>query len=552
MAFKVRRSIFIKIKPPATGSPYVEQRRCRSRGVKRPLTGVVSPDHRCQRDEDGPVESAADASKPDDPLADRMRPTRIDEVLGQAHILGPGKLLRRLLESDRTPSLILWGPPGTGKTTLARLVAQHTRANFEALSAVLSGVADLRKVLAEAKRRRGHHGERTILFVDEIHRWSKSQQDALLDAVERGTVTLVGATTENPSFELNAALLSRCRVFVLESLTENDLVSLLRRALADNERGLGRSQITADDDALDTLARGSFGDARRALTTLEVAAKAVSPLAVGERHLTVPAIQEALQHKALLYDKAGDAHYGVVSAFIKSMRGSDPDAAVYYLVRMLESGEDPRFILRRMVIFASEDVGNADPRALSVAVDALRSFELIGLPEGVLPLTQCAVYLAAAPKSNTALTTYSAARKEVRHSGPLPIPKKLLKAATGLQRQLGHGEGYRYPHDLGGLAPGETYLPDAIVGRRFYHPTRSGEEAKHQGPAVRASSRASRVGSRRRVAHRHPVGSRSGLARKGSTATKRPLRTKTKDGQSAAPRRLRSRRAGRALRARRG
>ena len=424
-------------------------------------------------------EAAADAPKPDDPLADRMRPVQIDEVLGQEHILGPDKLLRRLLESDRTPSLILWGPPGTGKTTLARLVARHTRARFEALSAVLSGVADLRKVLAEAKRRRAHHGERTILFVDEIHRWSKSQQDALLDAVERGTVTLVGATTENPSFELNAALLSRCRVFVLESLTDDALVSLLRRALSDVDRGLGQSQITADDEALQTLAAGSFGDARRALTTLEVAAKSIAEsAAVGDRHLTVDTVQEALQHKALLYDKAGDAHYGVVSAFIKSMRGSDPDAAAYYLVRMLESGEDPRFILRRLVIFASEDVGNADPRALSVAVDALRAFEFVGLPEGVLPMTQCAVYLATAPKSNTALTTYSAARKEVRHSGPLPIPKKLLNATTGLQRKLGHGEGYRYPHDLGGLAPGETYLPDAIVGRRFYAPTDSGEEAQ--------------------------------------------------------------------------
>ena len=420
-------------------------------------------------------EAAAEAPKPDDPLADRMRPTLLDEVVGQAHILGPDKLLRRLLQTDRTPSMILWGPPGTGKTTLARIVARHTRANFEALSAVLSGVADLRKVLAEAKRRREYHGERTILFVDEIHRWSKSQQDALLDAVEKGIVTLVGATTENPSFELNAALLSRCRVFVLEALNDEDIIALVRRALADPVRGLGESGITATDDALAALARGSFGDARRALTTLEVAARdlATDP---GEHELTVERVQEALQHKALLYDKAGDAHYGVVSAFIKSMRGSDPDAAAYYLVRMLESGEDPRFILRRMVIFASEDVGNADPRALSVAVDAHRAFEFIGLPEGVLPMTQCAVYLATAPKSNAALTTYSGARKAVRDSGPLAVPKKLLNATTGLQRKMGHGAEYRYPHDLGGLAFGETYLPDALVGQRFYAPADAGYE----------------------------------------------------------------------------
>ncbi len=422
-------------------------------------------------------DAAAAARAPTDPLAERMRPRTLDEVAGQRHLLARGKLLRRLIDADRVPSLILWGPPGSGKTTLARLIARATRAELEPLSAVLSGVAELREVLKRARERRGQHNERTLLFVDEIHRWSKAQQDALLDAVERGLVTLIGATTENPSFELNAALLSRARVFVLEPLTDADLVELLARALDDPERGLGRDRIRAEPDALEVIAAGAFGDARRALTVLEVAARDALLLEDGEQAIIDRArAEEALQHKALLYDKAGDQHYGVVSAFIKSMRGSDPDAAVYYLVRMLESGEDPRFLLRRMVIFASEDVGNADPQALQVAVSALQAFELVGLPEGVLPLTQAATYLATAPKSNTALTAYGAALKDVRAAGPLPVPKKLLQATSGLTQALGHGRGYRYPHDLGGLAPGEVYLPDALVGRRYYQPSDRGFE----------------------------------------------------------------------------
>ncbi len=423
-------------------------------------------------------EAAADKPSDRDPLADRMRPATLGEVVGQDQILGEKRLLRSLIEGDRVPSLILWGPPGTGKTTIARLIAKKTHARFESLSAVLSGVADLRKVLAEAKRARGERGERTILFVDEIHRWSKSQQDALLEAVERGIVTLIGATTENPSFELNAALLSRTRVFVLEPIGEEDLIALLQRALADRERGLGRESLEVEPDALAVIARGAWGDARRALSVLEIAARdALLAAEARPAPLTGALAEEALQHRTLLYDKAGDEHYGVISAFIKSMRGSDPDAAAYYLVRMLESGEDPRFLLRRMVIFASEDVGNADPTALAVAVNALQAFELVGLPEGVLPMTQCATYLASAPKSNTALTTYSAARKAVTEHGPLAVPAKLLNAVTGLQKQLGQGKAYKYPHDLGGIAPGETYLPDALVGRRFYQPAGVGAEA---------------------------------------------------------------------------
>ena len=417
-------------------------------------------------------ERSARSDRVHQPLAERMRPVSLDEFAGQEHLLGAGKLLAGLAGGGRLPSLILWGPPGTGKTTLARLLAGRERAHLTTLSAVSAGVKELREAVAQAAERRDVYRTRTILFVDEIHRFSRSQQDALLPHVEAGTVTLIGATTENPSFEVIAPLLSRCRVVRLESLSEEALRGLAVRALADAERGLGGRGLAIDADAMDQLATQAGGDARRMLNALEVAAD----LAQETRAITAAMVEEALQQKTLLYDKAGDEHYGVVSAFIKSMRGSDPDAAAYWLTRMLESGEEPRFILRRMVIFASEDIGNADPQALVVATAALQAFELVGLPEGVLPLTQAAVYLACAPKSNTSLTTYAAARRAVKERGALPVPAKLRNAVTALGRQMGHGAEYKYPHDFEGNYVPETYLPDELAGTRFYRPSRSGAE----------------------------------------------------------------------------
>jgi putative ATPase len=410
------------------------------------------------------------------PLAERMRPRELAEVVGQEHLLAPERLLGRVLaDGSELPSIILWGPPGTGKTTVARLVAGEVGARFEPLSAVSAGVRDIREVVGRAADRRDQFGELTLLFLDEIHRFSKSQQDALLPHVEAGTVTLVGATTENPSFEVNAALLSRCRVLRLEPLGEDSLRELAGRALRDRERGLGGNELELGPDVLDALVQHAAGDARRLLNSLEVAAHVAH--AAGERVVTLPIAEEALQQRTLLYDKAGDEHYGVVSAFIKSLRGSDPDAAAYWMVRMLEAGEDPLFVLRRMVIFASEDIGNADPQALSVATGALQAFQFVGMPEGVLPMTQAAVYLATAPKSNTALTTYAAARKAVRERGALPVPAKLRNAVTALQKQMGHGRDYKYPHDFDGHYVPEAYLPEAIERSRFYEPADSGFEA---------------------------------------------------------------------------
>ncbi len=434
-----------------------------------------------------------------------MRPRTLDEFVGQEHLVGPGRALRRAIENDTIPSMILWGPPGTGKTTLAEIVAKATGAEFVALSAVSAGVADLRAVVADAQAARAL-GKRTVLFIDEIHRFNKAQQDAVLPYVEDGTITLIGATTENPSFEVNSALLSRSRVFVLHALDDEAVATLVRRALGDSERGLGAERIELEEDALAALVGLANGDARVALSTLEYAAAAAPRDANGARRIDRDLIADALQRRMVAYDKKGENHYDVISAFIKSIRGSDPDAGVYWLARMLDAGEDPLFIARRLVILASEDIGLADSRGLLVAMAAQQAVHFVGMPEGFYPLAHATLYLATAPKSNSVGRTYGAALRDVEATRNDPVPLNLRNAPTGLMKRLGYGSGYRYAHEdyaemeaAGELPPAErleAYLPDNVRDRTYFEPGSQGEEtrlrdwiaARRKTPATRKRS----------------------------------------------------------------
>ena len=416
-------------------------------------------------------------ARPDAPLADRVRPRSLEEILGQDEVLGQDRPLRRAIQADALRSLILWGPPGSGKTTLAHVIRGLTRAHFEAMSAVLSGVKDVREVLRQAEERRRREGRRTIVFIDEIHRFNKAQQDALLSHVESGAIVLIGATTENPSFEVNAALLSRSRVVVLKPLSAEDLARVLRRALEDRERGLASLHPEVPDDALEFLARAADGDARTALNVLELAVTNAPAGEAGRRGVDLEAMRQAFARKALLYDRAGEEHFNLISALHKSVRNSDADAGLYWLARMLEAGEDPLYLARRLVRFASEDVGLADPQALVLAMAAQQAVHFLGLPEGALALAQLVVYLAAAPKSNALYVAYGEAARDALTTRAEPVPLWIRNAPTGLMKDLGYAAGYRYAHDEAeGVAP-MACLPDGLSGRRYYSPTPRGEEA---------------------------------------------------------------------------
>jgi putative ATPase len=419
---------------------------------------------------------AEEEQKSNAPLAARMRPRNLEELIGQEEVVGQGKLLRRAIETDRLTSLILYGPPGTGKTTIARIIAGHTQSHFRTLNAVTAGVADIRKVVEEAKETLAMYQKRTVLFVDEIHRFNKSQQDALLPHVEEGLIILIGATTENPFFEVNAALLSRSQIFRLQRHTEDDLIRMAKRALESPERGLGHLQVQIDDDAIQHIARYADGDARRMYNALELAVLSTPPQTDGVVHVTLDVAAESIQQRVVRYDKNADQHYDTVSAFIKSIRGSDPDGALYWLAKMIDAGEDPKFIGRRLIISASEDIGNADPRALQIALSAFQAVEVIGMPEGRLILAQATTYLATAPKSNASYVGINRALQIIREGSSAEVPIHLRDAHYKGAARLGHGKGYQYPHDFPGNYVEQHYLPEELGQSTFYQPTRNGYE----------------------------------------------------------------------------